>query len=83
MCPGCYNAFNKYYSSNDGFNPEIILLADLISEITLEGDGLTIQDPCHAREKGRVVRSILPNSRNKPTVPVVVLEQGSWPITWQ
>lgn len=69
LCPGCYNAFNKYYRCNDGFKPEIILLADLISKITLEGDGLTIQDPCHAREKGRVVRSILPNSGNKTNSP--------------
>jgi len=69
LCPGCYNAFNKYYRCNDGFEPEIILLTDLISKITLEGDGLTIQDPCHAREKGRVVRSILTNSRNKTNSP--------------
>jgi len=69
LCPGCYNAFNKYYRGNNGFNPDIILLADLIGEITIEGDGLTIQDPCHAREKGRVVRSILPNSGNKSNSP--------------
>jgi Fe-S oxidoreductase len=69
LCPGCYNAFNKYYRGYDGFNPEIILLVDLISEITFEGEGLTIQDPCHAREKGQVVRGILPNSRNKNNSP--------------
>lgn len=66
LCPGCYNAFNKYYRGNEGFNPEIILLADLInSGIALKGEEFTIQDPCHAREKGRVVRSILMNSKNK------------------
>ena len=69
LCPGCYNAFNKYYQSYDGFNPEIILLVDLISEITIESAEFTIQDPCHAREKGSVVRNFLPNSSNKTNSP--------------
>ena len=68
LCPGCYNALNKYYLGNDGFNPEIILLADLISEITIKGE-FSIQDPCHAREKGRLVRNILPHSKSKTNSP--------------
>lgn len=64
LCPGCYNAFNKYYTKNKEFNPEIILLVDLLEDINLDGN-FTVQDPCHAREKGVKVRRILPGVINK------------------
>jgi len=67
ICPGCYSAFNKYYIGN-GFNPELILLADLLEDLTLDGDYL-IQDPCHAREKGVKIRKILPGASNKSPSP--------------
>lgn len=67
ICPGCYSALNKYYASKD-FNPEIILLADLMEDLTLDGDYL-IQDPCHARDKGEKVRKILPGASNNSPSP--------------
>ncbi|MCD1293922.1 (Fe-S)-binding protein [Methanocella sp. CWC-04] len=69
ICPGCYNAFNKYYRGQDGFDPEVILAVDLLSgSTTLEGD-FAIQDPCHAREKAGTVRKILPGSRKESAGP--------------
>jgi Fe-S oxidoreductase len=64
ICPGCYNAFNKYYKEYDGFNPEIVLAVDLLDELRVSGE-FEIQDPCHAKEKGSVVRKILQDSENR------------------
>ncbi|HOI39269.1 MAG TPA: heterodisulfide reductase-related iron-sulfur binding cluster [Methanobacterium sp.] len=67
ICPGCYSALNKYYASKD-FNPEIILLVDLLEGLKLTGN-YTIQDPCHAREKGVDVRKILSEASNRSASP--------------
>lgn len=61
ICPGCYNAFYKYYRGQDGFNMEIILAIDLLNGLTITGDDFTIQDPCHAKEKAYSVRMIVPS----------------------
>jgi fumarate reductase (CoM/CoB) subunit B len=65
ICPGCYDAFNKYYRDQDGFNPEVILAVDLMDGMAFGGEGLVIQDPCHAKEKSTIVRKILPGAGNK------------------
>ena len=67
ICPGCYNAFNKYYKGYDGFNPEIILAIDLLDQLEVSGDEFVVQDPCHAKEKGNTVRKILSGAKNKST----------------
>lgn len=67
ICPGCYSALNKYYASKD-FNPEIILLVDLLEDLQLAGN-YTIQDPCHAQEKGVEVRKILSEATNRSASP--------------
>lgn len=69
ICPGCYNAFNKYYKGRDGFNPEIILAVDLLNKSNFAGEEFLIQDPCHAREKAGSVRRILSSSKNKSASP--------------
>lgn len=69
ICPGCYNAFNKYYKGYNGFDPEIVLAVDLLNGLTLKGDSFTIQDPCHANEKSSNVRKILPGSKNESASP--------------
>jgi Fe-S oxidoreductase len=66
ICPGCYNAFNKYYKGFQEFNPEILLAIDLMDELKISGDFL-IQDPCHAKEKSNKVRKILGDLKNKST----------------
>lgn len=63
ICPGCYNAFNKYYKGFEGFNPEIILAVDLLNNLKVTGE-FVIQDPCHAKEKADNVRKIIENSKN-------------------
>lgn len=67
ICPGCYNAFHKYYRGYEGFNPEIILAIDILNGLNLTGDDFTIQDPCHAKEKAYSMRMIVP-SRNYESV---------------
>ncbi|MGB9979955.1 heterodisulfide reductase-related iron-sulfur binding cluster [Methanobacterium sp.] len=69
ICPGCYNAFNKYYKGYSGFKPEIVLAIDMLNGLTLKGDNFIIQDPCHAKEKSSNVRKILTGSKNEDTSP--------------
>lgn len=69
ICPGCYNAFNKYYKGRDGFNPEIILAVDLLNGNTVAGEEFLIQDPCHGKEKADAIRKIFSGSRNKSASP--------------
>lgn len=69
ICPGCYNAFNKYYKGYNGFKPEIILAVDLLNESTILGEDLIIQDPCHAKQKANNVRKIIRESKNKSASP--------------
>ncbi|MGF7117672.1 (Fe-S)-binding protein [Methanobacterium oryzae] len=65
ICPGCYNAFNKYYKGHYGFNPEIILAIDLLNDSIINGKEYVIQDPCHAKEKSHNVRKIISGAGNK------------------
>jgi fumarate reductase (CoM/CoB) subunit B len=69
VCPGCYSAFNKYYKGRDEFDPEIILAVDLLDGMTVRGDGFIVQDPCHAKEKGEIVRKLLPGASNRNASP--------------
>lgn len=69
LCPGCYNAFNKYYKGQSGFNPEIILAIDLLNDSIINGKDYVIQDPCHAREKSHNVRKIIHDAGNKSASP--------------
>lgn len=69
ICPGCYSAFSKYYKGVDGFNPEIVLAVDLLDGMEARGEGYVIQDPCHAKEKGSIVRKLLPGASNKSASP--------------
>jgi Fe-S oxidoreductase len=62
ICPGCYSALNKYYKGFEGFEPEIILAADLIkSEASGIGEA-RVQYSCHAKEKGDVIRKLVPGA---------------------
>jgi Fe-S oxidoreductase len=69
ICPGCYEAFNKYYRGQDGFDPEIILAVDLLDGLSFNGENLIVQDPCHAKEKSAIVRKLLPGAGNKSASP--------------
>jgi fumarate reductase (CoM/CoB) subunit B len=62
ICPGCYSALNKYYRGIDGFEPEIVLAADLIKTKAADIGGARVQYSCHAKEKGDVVQKLLPGS---------------------
>ncbi len=59
VCPGCYEAFNKYYRGQEGFKAEVVLALDLIRGVSVAGDDYAVLDPCHAREKAGAVRLIL------------------------
>lgn len=63
ICPGCYEAFYRYYKGQEDFNPELILAVDLLKGLTLTGEDYTIQDSCHARNKSFDVRMIVPSTR--------------------
>lgn len=69
ICPGCYNAFNKYYKEHGEFDTEIILAIDLFNESIVNAEDFTIQDPCHARDKANNVRKIIKGTKNKSTSP--------------
>lgn len=69
ICPGCYQAFNKYYAGKEGFHPEIVLALDLLPESNPLRGSFHIQDSCHAREKADKVRKIVPGSNNKGASP--------------
>lgn len=65
ICPGCYSALNKYYKGFEGFEPEIVLAADLIKGQSSDIGEYRVQYSCHAKEKGEVVRKLVPGaSRN-------------------
>ena len=69
VCPGCYAAFNKYYKGKDGFDPEVVLAVDLLDGMSAAGEGIVVQDPCHAKEKAAAVRRMLPGAGNKSASP--------------
>ncbi len=62
ICPGCYSALNKYYKGFEGFEPEIVLAADLINGRVSGIGEARVQYSCHAKEKGEVVRKLVPGS---------------------
>ncbi len=69
VCPGCYAAFNRYYKGKEGFDLEVVLAVDLLDGMSIAGEGLVVQDSCHAKEKGAVVRRLLPGAINKSASP--------------
>ncbi|HMK47560.1 MAG TPA: (Fe-S)-binding protein [Methanocella sp.] len=69
VCPGCYSAFRRYYKGVGGFDPEVLLAADLLDGLTADGKGFSVQDPCHAKEKGAAVRKMLPGVGSKSISP--------------
>jgi Fe-S oxidoreductase len=69
ICPGCYEALNKYYRGQEGFDAEVVLAIDLIQGMQIGSDGYVVQDPCHAKEKASAVRSLLKGVRNESASP--------------
>jgi Fe-S oxidoreductase len=69
VCPGCYAAFNRYYKGKDGFDQELVLAVDLLEGMSVAGEGIVVQDPCHAKEKADVVRRLLPGTGNRNASP--------------
>lgn len=67
LCPGCYSAFNMYYKGRNSFNAEVILAIDLLKDMKAPGKGMVVHDPCHAKDKGELVRKILAGSRDEGT----------------
>jgi Fe-S oxidoreductase len=67
ICPGCYSAFNKYYKGREGFEAEIVLALDLLKGARVPAKGVTIHDPCHAKEKRELVRGMLQGSKEDGT----------------
>ncbi len=67
VCPGCYAAFRKYYKGRNGFNPEVVLALDLLKDARVPAKGVTVHDPCHARDKGELARSVLAGAREDGT----------------
>ncbi|MCK9150455.1 (Fe-S)-binding protein [Methanobacterium alcaliphilum] len=63
VCPGCYNAFNKYYVGENGFNVEVILAIDLLSNLTISNKNYVVQESCHGREKTSEVIKVFTNSK--------------------
>ncbi len=62
VCPGCYSALNKYYKGFEGFDPEIVLAADLIKAPAAGIADARVQYSCHAKEKGDHIRQLIPGS---------------------
>ena len=62
ICPGCYSALNKYYRGFEGFGPEIVLAAELIKGSAPGLAEARVQYSCHAKEKGDVIRKLVPGS---------------------
>ncbi len=67
ICPGCYSAFNTYYKGRDGFSAEVILALDLLKDMRVPAEGMTIHDPCHAKEKSELAHSLLQGAREDGT----------------
>lgn len=67
VCPGCYEAFNRLYRGRNGFNPEVLLAVDLLKDVKVTADHAIIHDPCHAKGRSELVRSMLPGSADEGT----------------
>jgi fumarate reductase (CoM/CoB) subunit B len=62
VCPGCYSALNKYYKGFEGFDAEIVLAADLLHGTGTDIGEARVQYSCHAKEKGDIIRKLVPGS---------------------
>ncbi len=62
VCPGCYSAFRQYYNGRSGFNAEVVLAIDLLNGMGVPARGVTVHDPCHAKEKRDLARGLLQGS---------------------
>ncbi len=67
ICPGCYEAFHKLYRGWDGFSPEITLALDLMKDERVEDKNVIVHDPCHAKGRHDMVRSIVKNAGDENT----------------
>jgi Fe-S oxidoreductase len=67
ICPGCYSAFNKYYKGHNGFDAEVVLAMDLLKDAPVRAKGVTIHDPCHAKEKSEMAHGLLQGAREEGT----------------
>ncbi|HTX43131.1 MAG TPA: (Fe-S)-binding protein, partial [Methanocella sp.] len=67
VCPGCYTAFRQFYRGRNGFDAEVVLAIDLLTGLGVPAKGVTIHDPCHAKGKGELARSLLRGSREEGT----------------
>lgn len=67
ICPGCYSAFNKFYKGRSGFDSEVVLAMDLLKNMHVPAKGVTVHDPCHAKEKSELAHKLLPGSREEGT----------------
>jgi Fe-S oxidoreductase len=65
ICPGCYESFHDYYSKHPEFNIEVTFAMDLFNDVSIDGTGHIIHDPCHALERRNQVRSIVKNVPEK------------------
>ena len=65
ICPGCYESFRDYYSTHPDFDIDMIFAMDLFENISVDGTGYVIHDPCHALERAEQVRSIIKNVPEK------------------
>lgn len=67
ICPGCHAALNTYYKGRDGFDAEIVLALDLLEGLCVPARGVTVHDPCHAKEKSETVHGMLRGARDDGT----------------
>ncbi|HTY90170.1 MAG TPA: (Fe-S)-binding protein [Methanocella sp.] len=67
ICPGCYSAFNKYYNGRGGFDVDVALAMDLLKDMKVPAKGVTIHDPCHAKEKSETAHGMLMGAREDGT----------------
>lgn len=67
ICPGCYSAFNHYYKGRSGFDAEVVLALDLLKDMKVPAKGVTIHDPCHAKEKSELAHGMLQGSMEENT----------------
>ncbi len=61
ICPGCYESFTKYYTKHPDFNIDVVFAMDLFKDLSIDGTGYIIHDPCHALERSETARSIIKN----------------------
>ncbi len=67
VCPGCHSAFREYYRGRNGFSAEVVLAIDLLKGVSVPAKGVTVHDPCHAKEKSDLARSLLKGAKEEGT----------------